>query len=285
MPVTFLTDADKQEINKKIESIVTVISLKGSAIGNSVTLDDVSPIEHTMDVKVKTKNIIPIDTNKFSIQQATKISGDNNGIIAKGVEGNIAYAHSSGWIYFYQPNKYADIVFVKDVVTVSIEVTLIEEGKHGATFKIGPTEITGGTIFTATTTPTRFSFTCPVSAIPSNGFYICINANTLKIANVQFEYGEVATEYTPYMTDVSDIAVEVSDENGRIEEFQSNADGTVEGVRSSYPSMTLTALNTGAVVDVSYNRDINKAFTELEEKLVSITTNLTNAIISTGGNV
>ena len=53
-----------------------------------------------------------------------------------------------------------------------------------------------------------------------------------------------------------------------------SADGTVEGVTSIYPTTTLTSDTEGIVLDVEYNRDINKAFAEL-----------TNAIISLGGNV
>lgn len=51
-----------------------------------------------------------------------------------------------------------------------------------------------------------------------------------------------------------------------------------------YPTTTLIA-DSGTVVDASYNRDINKAYLELEQKLKDIETKLTNAIISTGGNV
>lgn len=59
-----------------------------------------------------------------------------------------------------------------------------------------------------------------------------------------------------------------------IQTYDVNDDGTVEGLRSYSPSMTLLANTEGATLDVTYNRDINKAFAEL-----------TNAIISTGGNV
>lgn len=53
-----------------------------------------------------------------------------------------------------------------------------------------------------------------------------------------------------------------------------SADGTVEGVSSLYPTTTLMADTDGIVLDVEYNRDINSAFAEL-----------TQAIISLGGNI
>ena len=69
----------------------------------------------------------------------------------------------------------------------------------------------------------------------------------------------IPTEYTPYIEPV---------------EYPVSADGTVEGVTPIYPATTLMTDTEGAVIDCTYNRDINKAFEELY-----------NAIISTGGNV
>ena len=79
----------------------------------------------------------------------------------------------------------------------------------------------------------------------------------LKI-NLQIEQGS-ATEYEPYKEPV---------------EYAVNPDGTVTNVVSMYPNITLATDTIGAVIDCEYNRDINKAFAELA-----------NAIISLGGNV
>lgn len=57
-------------------------------------------------------------------------------------------------------------------------------------------------------------------------------------------------------------------------EYTVNADGTVAGVTSLSPTTTLMTDVEGAIIDVEYNRDINKAFDELK-----------NAIIALGGNV
>jgi hypothetical protein len=81
----------------------------------------------------------------------------------------------------------------------------------------------------------------------------------VKFKNFQLEYGTAATEYEPYIEPV---------------EYAVNADGTVEGVKSIYPAITLTTDTVGALIEVDYNRDINKAFAELQQ-----------AIISLGGNV
>jgi hypothetical protein len=57
-------------------------------------------------------------------------------------------------------------------------------------------------------------------------------------------------------------------------EYTPDADGVVQGVTSLYPSTTLMTDTSGAMIDVTYNKDINKAFEELK-----------NVILSLGGNV
>ena len=57
-------------------------------------------------------------------------------------------------------------------------------------------------------------------------------------------------------------------------DYNPNTDGTVNGVTSLYPNTTLMSDTDGVLIDCEYNRDINKAFAELQQ-----------AIISLGGNV
>ena len=80
-----------------------------------------------------------------------------------------------------------------------------------------------------------------------------------KFKYIQCEIGSTATEYEPY-TEYGDYTV--------------NADGSVDGVRSIYPSMTLMPDTEGVTLDVEYNRDINKAFAELQTALISMGGNL-----------
>lgn len=73
-----------------------------------------------------------------------------------------------------------------------------------------------------------------------------------KIAYIQVEIGAMATSYEHYKEPI---------------EYPVPADGTVEGVTSIYPSTTLVTDTAGAVIDCTYNRDINKVITDLETKL------------------
>ena len=84
---------------------------------------------------------------------------------------------------------------------------------------------------------------------------------SLIISNMKLEVGSDAenTKYTPFVSSA---------------EYTPAADGTVEGVKSLYPTTTLIPDTEGLILEADYNRDINKAFAELQQ-----------AIISTGGNV
>ena len=75
----------------------------------------------------------------------------------------------------------------------------------------------------------------------------------------QLEFGTTATEYEPYKEPTT---------------YPINSDGIVENIKSIYPTTTLLADTLGVVIDVNYNRDLNKAFEELIQ-----------AIISLGGNI
>ena len=77
--------------------------------------------------------------------------------------------------------------------------------------------------------------------------------------SIQIEEGTAITDYEPGIEPTV---------------YDVKADGTVEGVTSLYPNTTLYTDTQGTLIECEYNRDINKAFAELQ-----------NAIISLGGDV
>ena len=88
--------------------------------------------------------------------------------------------------------------------------------------------------------------------------YPNVAGDTISFEAMQIEVGSVATDFQDYISTT----------------YIPNADGTVEGVTSLYPTTTLSTNTDGVIIDCEYNRDINKAFAELQQ-----------AIISLGGNV
>lgn len=81
---------------------------------------------------------------------------------------------------------------------------------------------------------------------------------TITATNIQFEIGTTPTEYEPY--------------NEASREYTAAADGTVTGVMSIYPDMTLIT-EPNALINCNYYKDIDKTFAEL-----------TTAIAMSGGN-
>ena len=82
---------------------------------------------------------------------------------------------------------------------------------------------------------------------------------TVIFKDLQIQLGDASSDYEPYIEPT---------------EYTPNTDGTVDGVESLYPNTTLMTDTDGVIIDCEYNRDINKAFAELQA-----------AIISLGGNV
>lgn len=104
-----------------------------------------------------------------------------------------------------------------------------------------------------------------VFTTPPNCKYMRISAIIANASTSMIVLGEYTKEqmelmeYEPYVEPV---------------EYSVNADGTVKGVASLYPSMSLLTDTSGVMIDAEYNKDTNK-----------VIQNLVNAIIALGGNV
>lgn len=71
----------------------------------------------------------------------------------------------------------------------------------------------------------------------------------------QLEPGDTATDFEPPIAPV---------------EYTPNADGTVEGVTSVYPTTVLMSDTENVVIEAEYNRDLNKAFDEVYQMIANI---------------
>ena len=241
-------------------------ALKGSKSGAAVGLHDVSPINHTIGVKVKGdnlsavkvqklgKNLIPFpyfDSSK-TIRGITFTVNEDGSVTLNGTwNGGNSSASSDFHLLrfaYLRPGKYC----------------LSNGVNSGSTYTyrlFGHIIRTDGTqsYVSVTTAPKEFELyegdTLHIS--------IRIDYQIGTVSNLKFypqlELGTTATEYERYIKPT---------------EYSVNADGSVDGVTSIYPSTTLTTDTAGVVMNVEYNRDINKAFAELY-----------NALISMGGNI
>jgi hypothetical protein len=242
-------------------------TLKGKKNGGIVSMSDISPLEHMLDVRVRGaikvkklgKNLIPFPYKSLRGVLGKGASDTHNGITytvnddgsitmnGTATGASIFYLNSSAYSWKLQPGKY-----VFDTVANSkyyYSLTLKDDVTGSTTELNNNYDHKGRTIELANETTVS---TYRISIAQG------VTVNNLTVYP-QLEIGTAATEYEPYIEPV---------------EYPVNADGTVDGVTSIYPTTTLLTDTAGAVIDVEYNRDINKAFAELY-----------NAIISLGGNV
>ena len=200
-----------------------------------------------------------------------------NGVIVQGIVGAEpgAGAWSNGW-YCFTPNEKV----VRGVpYVVSCDFTFIEDPYRPDTltmvknrFRIEMEAVGGGTSNASSSTSQAFrpevgvkqriyrTFVPDCDAVK---FFVPACSGTIKVENFMLAVGTtegVATEYEPYSKDSA--------------EYTPNEDGTVEGVTSISPNMTLVPTTGVMIAECEYNRDINKAFAELQQ-----------AIISLGGNI
>lgn len=143
--------------------------------------------------------------------------------------------------------------------TISVKASNLSKSSATLLIIINYTDGTTQTVIRVNSTTEKvYSFTSTANKSISNITSIYYDVDTINIAYIQIEEGTIATEYEPY----------------KGADYTPTADGTVEGVTSLYPNTTLTTDTNGVLIDCEYNMDINKAFAELQQ-----------AIISLGGNV
>lgn len=241
--------------------------LKGKKSGGAVAMSDISPLEHTLDVKVSGTNVSAVKVKKlgknlipfpYYYTSTQTFSGIKFTINADGsvtlngtwTGGNSSYANDFHLVrnFSLRPGKYCLSSGINSGNTYTYRL-------------FGNITRADGTAayVSATTEPKQFEI------YEGDKIHISIRIDYQigTVSNLTFhpqlEIGAVATEYEPYIAPI---------------EYPVNEDGSVDDVISVYPSTTLMTDTAGAVIDVEYNRDINKAFAELYA-----------AFISLGGNV
>lgn len=257
------------DVTKKADADDSANALKGTAndCRSTVTITDISPVEHSVKVKIRSKNLIKqpyydSDKTQDGITWTVLSSG---GVMASGT----ATANTR----FSLINSKAPFKLeAGKTYTTSAQPTEIDPEKR-ARVVVQSTDYKQNIENAVPTVATR------------TDYYAFINIEKgTELSEVvffpQLEEGTVATEYEPYKEseDFKDILLEVHILNDKgdeeiISEIYFDENGEAD-VRSEYPWLRFQAMDYGVVVSAEYNRDINKAYSEL-----------INAIISLGGNV
>ena len=248
-------------VNTLFNSVANAI--KGTVSGSVVRVDDVSPVEHKPIVKVVCpegvdpttvtvsrcgKNLIPLTT--FTVTPNSTTANVTEGILA--VNGYLV-AH-----------RVSATGLVGKTLTISCDSKRSGEKGGGLAIEfrdVDNNRLSG--VYKQNELSPRFSFT-----VPDNTdkivvfFYASGNAETTGTAeyrNVLLELGNSVTDYEAYKEPT---------------EHTPSSDGTVEGITSLSPVMTLLTDTEGVTIECEYNKDTGKVI----EKL-------TNAVVALGGVV
>lgn len=234
----------KDESGAKFASVIT-----GEMSGEIVAANDVSPVEHIVSVKVHGNNLDPAGT-----------------VVVRCGKNLITYPFS------YNARTINGVTF-----TPKADGTLFMEGKAtGSTYFV----LNGGYSFDAKEIPVyikpgyQYTLTGGMMFLyAKTGETKVFNPGTFVMPEGYHYYG-IFVYVAPDKT-VSELVMprlELSDSASGFEPHTSNryvaaADGTVEGVTSLAPGMTLYTETPGMLLDVKYNRDTNAVIADLLEKM------------------
>lgn len=235
-------------------------ALKGEKSGDIVVLKDVSPFTHELSVNVASKNKINFGLTSDKVINSSGAKAtyktDNTIILNGTVTANASYS-----LVLDKPIK------IEQGKTYTASIKNYDINK----FYMNIRE-TNSLYYTLSNHTTFTAKTDSIIRIDVVAF-ANVAFNNYKI-ELQLEEGATHTDYAPYVADISAVKLKAYGKEEESVEYAINADGTVNGVKSIYPITTLLTDTNGAIISVEYNKDLNKAFEELY-----------NAIISTGGNI
>lgn len=218
--------------------------------GEAIGITDISPIEHNMGVKIS--GVDDISTVKLYKQGKNWFNNDTSLIK------EVTYISSSTGV---ESARYGYEIPLP-IGTYTIKPYVLDASKQGYIYGCIVNE-NNVTIQPVTLTTDMAVYTKTITI--QKGYLLKIyNGSTAGLtraqalfsnANIQLEVGTTATEYEPYIEPTI---------------YDVQADGTVEGVKSLYPSTTLYTDTSGAVIDCTYYQDGKKVKENLIEMILSL---------------
>lgn len=248
---------DPGELTVRQGNTLYANALKGTASGEVVRLDDVSPLKHTVNVTVSGVDDPAAVTVKAQGKNLVNPSAYARGATRTTLSGDVFTTEFTNGAkhlntgYTYTPAKHPSGTYTVTFVPVSA-------GAQACLFVYAADDNAQIANLYGVGANGKYSLTFTAN----EEFYVSVagdnDARGTHSYKLQLEVGATATAYEPYIEPVS---------------YPVSADGSCS-VASIHPAMTLTTDTEGAVVDCEYNRDINKVIEQL-----------TQAIISMGGNI
>lgn len=246
------------ELNKKADKNIVINSANAikktfyaTSPFSNISIKDMSSIQHNLDIKISSKNLLTYPYTETTITK-NGITFTDNGDGSITVNGT---STNSGSIYF----SIAHLSNLEVGSTYTFTGCPAGGGQGIAYLRIYDNgypvsyyyDYGNGVTFSPRTSAVSVRlYVAPGATVENLTFY------------PQIELGEIASEYTQYKNNLSNIDI-VS--NGG--ETETLLDGSVEGIVSVYPSFGLsipTELSSGYLITIKYNQDINKAFDDVK---------------------
>lgn len=276
-----IENIDEKTYSKQEANTLFANALKGSAIGEIVSLKDVSPLEHILGVKVGGENIADIEavkvraqgknlaniygfgtaisnngvvkdlTNKYGTTISTTEPNNSIEVIQETAGDNSAeISYRNGYFYIGMNSNFQE----GEAITISFDLNIKSNPLNAKTMRLFVNGVNMDN-FNIENNKCYKSFNWVKSNYENSYFEIRIAGCSFVMSNIQLEVGETDTEYEPYKEPV---------------EYTVNADGTVEGVKSIAPTTTLMTDTEGVLIEVEYNKDANKVVASLEQRLAAL---------------
>lgn len=251
-------DADLTYINNTFAG-----SLKGTATGEVIRLDDVSPVEHEVNVTLESVNLaVP---NGFVVENNGMTATTNpDGTIT--VTGSVADGTKATLLQLIYRKHEANFIALE--LGQIYKLVVKKDGTSILTFGTKTVYTDTGEVYWGTVETTDITRPRKVQLVYLQKNVAEGDTSLCGTYTVQLVKGTKVGEYTPYVN-IENVTLTV---NGNT--YSPAPDGTVKGVTALSPNMTFTTDTAGVTINCEYNRDINAAFAELQQ-----------AIISLGGNV
>lgn len=230
-----------------------------SGVG-SVTLTNVHPVEHDINVAIKTKSKNLIDISRLG-------AWDDVTVVENGIQ--INYVNTSeSWFYVDVFSNAAE--YLNKPLMISMELDNIQTDDDNFMLYVVPFyhgyDYFGATCLSKTTTKVSMPIMFKESDIDPEypDYYLSLNFNfrssdgephdySFLIKNIQIEIGEEVTEYEPYFPSINPTEVTVTNGNQTV---AFNEDGTI-GISSIYPTTTLTLNKSDVALTAEYFVDVN----------------------------
>lgn len=247
---------DSGEVSFEYANNIFSGALKKRKSGESILIDDISPINHCIDVKLKNKNLFDINNNSCYISYLSHTDADivKNGSI--------------------NPVFYIDELTIGETYTISYHTETeynITDGQLLCCLSTSNAEYPNGR-FNQMLGNGKSLYDIVITFIaPAEKIYFLGSVIKETISNFQIELGSTATKFTPHIRNFSTVKVIKANNDETVkEEHVSLLDGTVENVTSIYPSTSLTTDTEGIIIDCTYNRDINKVIDKMISEISAL---------------